>query len=363
MYRFMGRSLAMGSTVLALTVLTPPAHAQVSAENKAAAEALFQQAQKLMRAKKYDEACQKFEQSQGLDPGIGTLLYLAECFEKVGRTASAWATFSEAASLARARGQSKRAELGEKRAKQLEGTLSKLTVTVAPQNQSIDGLVIRRGGKDLKRSIWGVPVPVDPGEHQLEASAPGYEPYTASVKIGKDGDLVAAEIPPLKASEAAAVAPVPAEPKPATVDEPPPADPPPTTDDPMADGSADDGAGQRTLGIVLTGVGIVGVGVGTVFGLEAISKNSDAEKFCSGKECSDPKGESLTQDAKDAAQISNIAFGVGAVGVIAGLVLILTAGGDDDATARRGRGKTARGFQMTPLLGPRTAGVGMRGSF
>ena len=66
-----------------------PAFAQ-SGSNKAAAEALFSEGRSLASAGKCDEAIPKFQASQKLDPGIGTLLNLADCYEKVGRTASAW---------------------------------------------------------------------------------------------------------------------------------------------------------------------------------------------------------------------------------------------------------------------------------
>src|SRR6185437_15434982 len=75
-----------------------PARAQ-NASDKAAAEALFDAAKKLYADKKYAEACTRFDASEKLDRGIGTLLYLADCYEHVGRTASAWATFREAESL------------------------------------------------------------------------------------------------------------------------------------------------------------------------------------------------------------------------------------------------------------------------
>src|SRR3954465_9465866 len=72
-----------------------------SGGNRAAAEALFNQGRDLMTAGKFVEACPKFEASQQLDPGLGTMLNLAECYEKTGRTASAWAEYREAIPLAR----------------------------------------------------------------------------------------------------------------------------------------------------------------------------------------------------------------------------------------------------------------------
>src|ERR1041385_700610 len=83
--------------------------------NKAAAEALFSAGRDLMAAGKFDDACAKFEASQKLDAGLGTLLYLADCYERANRLASAWATFKEAESIAMGRNDASRAQIAKDR--------------------------------------------------------------------------------------------------------------------------------------------------------------------------------------------------------------------------------------------------------
>jgi predicted TPR repeat methyltransferase len=83
-----GRSCAW---VLIATLAAAPAFAQEPARNPAVAEAVFREAQRLVGEGKVDEACAKFTESQHLDPQLGTLLNLAMCHEKQGRSATALA--------------------------------------------------------------------------------------------------------------------------------------------------------------------------------------------------------------------------------------------------------------------------------
>ncbi|HEY0463370.1 MAG TPA: hypothetical protein VGC79_04135, partial [Polyangiaceae bacterium] len=65
--------------------LPTPARAEAGAAQKAAAESLFDDGLKAMKSGHFSEACPKLEESERIDPAIGTLLYLGECYEKVGR--------------------------------------------------------------------------------------------------------------------------------------------------------------------------------------------------------------------------------------------------------------------------------------
>ena len=331
---------------------------EAASQSKAAAEALFDQGKQLLEQKKYDEACPKFEQSQQIDPGIGTLLYLGECYEKAGRTASAWATFREAASAARAAGQARRQKIGEERAKLLEGKLSRLSINV-PQTSLVEGLKVTRDGEPVESSVWGVPIPVDPGQRLIEATAPGKKAWSKRVEIGADGANAVVEIPALEDDESAIAAPA-AAPAPA----PAPAAPAPPPSGPGHLGDEGDaqtgGSSQKTLGLIVGGVGLLGIGVGSFFGLQAASKNSDAEEQCPrGNKCDTREGVTLTEDAKDAANISTIAFGVGGVALAGGLVLFLTAPSSDEEPAKAAGSR----LMLAPVVGPRGGGVSMGGTF
>ena len=65
--------------------------APLASADPAAAEALFREGRKLLDEGQLDAACSKLAESQRLDASPGTLGSLAQCHEKQGKTATAWA--------------------------------------------------------------------------------------------------------------------------------------------------------------------------------------------------------------------------------------------------------------------------------
>ncbi|MFO0586690.1 MAG: hypothetical protein U0441_04095 [Polyangiaceae bacterium] len=185
--------------VVSLAFVAGLAH-EAHAGDAAAAQALFDQAKKLMGEKRYSEACAKFEESQKQDPGLGTQTNLAICYESLGRTASAWSLYLDVASQAKATNQTEREKKARDAAKALEPKLSKLTVQVLSPAKLIE---VRRNGEIVSQAMWGTAIPVDPGLIKLTATAPDRSSWEKSLTVDKPGETVVT-VPELEKGKPAA---------------------------------------------------------------------------------------------------------------------------------------------------------------
>ncbi len=340
------RSSAAPLGALALiAAMASPARAQSSGD-QAAAEALFKQGRDLMASGHLAEACPKLAESQRLDPGTGTLLNLATCYERNGQVASAWVTYKEAATAAQNADQPERAQLARRKAAELEPKLSMLTIVVPPAADRTD-LQIRRDGETIGRPAWGVPIPVDPGVHSVEATAPGHKAWQGQTSVEGVAAQASIEVPQLAemAQMTAEATPAPAPPAPSTARlSPLPAGPP-----------AAHGAAQRTAGLVTGGIGVAGLIVGATFGLIAQSDNNDAKHDCPTNSTCSMQGLASTTSALHAATASTVAFIAGGALTAAGIVLYLSAPTGASASGAR--------VGLSPIVGAATGGVALRGGW
>jgi serine/threonine-protein kinase len=315
------------SSVLLCTSL---ARAQ-SASDKVAAETLFEEGRKLVNQGQYVAGCRKLAESQRLDPGTGTLLNLADCYERAGRTATAWATWREAAAAARSSGQTEREQLAREHATALEAKLVRLAIDVADTNR-VPGLTISRDDAPVSEALWGSSVPVDPGRVVVRASAPGYQAWSTEVQIAADRPETRVSVPALSSLGAAPpVGTVPGQSVPGqSTDAVPGASPPGgTVPGGAVPGTADSGtpgSGRRVLGIVAVSLGGVGVAVGSYFGLKAKSKYSDSKVYCTTSiNVCQPQGVQLRNEAISAGNLATVGFALGGVALVGGIDLIATA--------------------------------------
>lgn len=328
-------------------LLAAGAAAQPVAGASATAESLFQEGKELLGAGKVSEACSKFEAAYEIEPTLGTLLNLANCHELEGRTASAWAEFLRAASIARAAMQEDRHEVARERARGLEPKLMRLRIEV-PEAARVEGLEITRAGTPVEAAAWGSPIPVDPGEQVIRATAPGKLPREEKVAVTTEGATVVFELTPLEDA--------PPEPPP-VVEEPtraaePPHSPPPPSKPPGADSNP--GSGQRTVGIVVGALGAAGLATGVVFGAMAKNDWEDAQdRGCADGICPTAAGQTASENANDAALIGTIGVAAGGALLVGGLVLYLTAPSATEAATAT----------WVTTAGPDRFSVGYRGAF
>ena len=280
-------ALAAGaSTSLASTA----AHAEPSPTDRAVAQTLFDQGRAFMDEGRFAEACGAFARSQKLDPGAGTRLNLAICHEAEGRTATAWTEFNEALSQAKRDHREDREQLAQQHIAALTPNVPHARLEVKDKSE---GLELRLDDALLDRAVWEGPIPIDPGDHVVTASAPGKRPWTSRVRFAS-GEMQSVVVPVL---------------------------------DEVVIGQAGTllpERGHRTLGWVLVGGGIAGVAVGTYFGVRALDAKSESDRLCPSSPCTDREGASLSRDAVTLGWGANIGIGVGLVALAVGTVLVLT---------------------------------------
>jgi tetratricopeptide (TPR) repeat protein len=335
-------TLSATGCLLATIAWTPIALAQ---SNKVAAETLFEEGRRLIAQKNPAQACPKFAESQRLDPSPATLLNLGSCYERIGKTASAWATYREAASAANALNRPSLVTVAQHHASAVEPSLARLVIT---PSAPVDGLEITREGQLVGRGEWDVAVPVDPGAIVIEASAPRKKKWTTSIEVAQAGKTVTVNVPALEDA--------PPEPRAQTESQALPTTTSADITGPVAYDSASPSsrhlAWQKPTALVAAGVGVAGLAVGTVFVLKARSKYDDSLARCpSSNDLCSPEGVSLRDDARSAANIATAAYVVGAVSLGAGAVLWLTAPKSDAARSSGRPGGNSAEVHLAPSPG------------
>lgn len=289
------RPLALASLFL---VLGSPASAEAQSESDVArADALFTDAKQLVSAGQYAEACSKFSESLRLASGIGVTLHLADCYERIGRTASAWTEFRHAEKLAREKSDA-RADTAHAHVLALEGKLRRLTIAVsaaaAPPSSEV-----RMDGKSVPPEQWNVALAVDPVDHVITLQAPGRAARTLAAHFEADSPSLTVRFD--DSSDPGAIPPTPVAAVPA------PTTPPAAQTTPSASGHT-----RQWVELGLVGGAVVGVGVGAAF---LVAKNNSMTN-------GGPDGGPYVNTGLAIA--SRIGFGVGGAALVSAAVLYLT---------------------------------------
>jgi len=182
-------------------------------------------------------------------------------------------------------------ELGE-----LRPRIPRLTIIIEGPEPGAE-LVVTLDGAIVPAPLLGVPRTVDPGQHLVEASHPGYASAKSKVSVieGQASEVVL----PLVFQESA-----------------PPVEAPPDESEGLS--------AHEALGYASLGVGVLGLGVGVVSGIVMNGHQSDLDAKCVDDVCPADSVDDL--DAfRGARTVSFIGYGVGFVGLGAGVALLLSA--------------------------------------
>ncbi len=307
--------------IVAILVAAGRAHAQ-----EAAADALFDSARTAMAKGDFTRACEQFRASDKLDPAPGTELNLADCEEKRGRLASAWELFRTVEEKLAANDE--RLPVAHARALALRARVPRLTLTLAPG--APPGSTVRDGNVELGAATFGLPLPMDPGAHELLVSAPGFAPRAFPLQLAEAENRTLV-VSPGAPTRSAVPAPAP----------PAPLAPSPPREVPSSHSST------RTLGFVLGGVGIAGLGLGAVAGGLMLGKKSAVNDGCHlDKSCSDA-GLAAAHSARTLEIVSNVGWVVGAAALGAGAYFLLSSGPSSKPSTALALAPTPSGGQFS----------------
>jgi hypothetical protein len=269
-------------------------HPAADDARSARADALFHQGQALLEAGKVDAACTKFEASEAWENGLGTLLHLGDCYERAGRSASAWHTFLEAEAVAQAKKDSEREEIAAQRVAALEPKLARV-VFVVPPTSRVPGLTVQLGDNAIPAASWGMIIPVDAGTQRISATAKGHRAWVTTLDVSRS------------------------EPREYRVTVP--------TLEPMAEPTASNRHGAfRTAGIVTGSAGIAGIGAGALF--SALSKSTDDANTCARGiiQCTPAKSTA----SNSYSEASTVSLAVGGALLATGITLFVLAPSPDN---------------------------------
>jgi hypothetical protein len=317
------------------------------ADNEADYQRLFEEGRAAIKDGKYAQACTAFSKAYALFKRPAVELNLGECAEREGKLRRAWELFTSASKgyernrtealkkLSQSPGDAEakrdidRAEAGAKLAVDLiaKVTPKLATVVISIAAPEIPGLSIRVGDRLLAPAPELVEL-VDAGTLAIAATASGYEPHEQTLTVTA-GARISIAVPALVAAGG-------------------------NNDIPQPVVRTGGRRKSRVrLAFALGGVGGASVVVASVVGLSARSQYKDAEKNCvigaDGRPICDDANAAKIDSALDKADIATVVGIGGAVLLVGGAVLYLT--------APRER------ITVAPLATPTTAGVSISGRF
>lgn len=252
------------------------------------ARATFDEGVALEKAGDYARALEKFTESAAIRETSGVLFHRAYCMEMSKQDLIATVeAYEKAERLAQRSGPPAVVAAVKKQLEPLRAKLAQITLRVAPRAKDLE---VWLDGRVIALALLDKAFRIEPGEHNVEAKAPGFKPFRKLVRADPGSDIVA-DVKLEPAPSAAGAAPPPPTP-PQSADAPPETatlDPP--SDTPRAGGSV-------ALPVALTAGAVVLAGVGVGAFVAAGSRQESARVECLSRvDCEDLKRSVGTLDA------------------------------------------------------------------
>jgi hypothetical protein len=316
------RVVACCAVVLAcgLGLAAAPASAQSAPSTSQVARDLFERGKVKWAAGEYEEAAALLAASHQQTPRAGTLMLMADAYERLGRLRSARDTFRSAGALARKENNSGLTHRAETREAALIPRLPQIEVRIVQPLPK--GVLVTLNGAELPRAQLNVPTALDAGSYRLEAHAPGYQPFGVELQISNEGArALGARLVPISLVRAQTGA-DPAEPD---------ADP------------FDPAGTRRELGFWIGGAGAAVALASALSMIVALDKNGASHARCGS--AADPsnvnvdenvcsrRGAELRDQARVLAHVASVGGVLGIAGVGTGLALYFSRGSDREPEA------------------------------
>jgi hypothetical protein len=367
--------------LMLLCLVIHSGHALAQTNPQAEASQHFERGIALAKQKAYPEAIVEFNQAYQKSPHFSVMYNLGQAYVAIDQPVYA----VEALRRYLIEGKT---EIPASRREQVEATLIAQEQRIATVTLRCDavGAVVRLDGVEMGRTPLAGPIRLNAGKHHFDATLSGYQPWEQGLSLaGTEQRTIDIRFSPLVAAPAKAATTVPVAPQPSPVTAPMvqaaapgpgqthasapvsatapqpttlavvAATPQPTSNIAAAatPGPAP-GRARRITAYVLGATGLGAIGVGSAFGLVAFSKKSDSDKECPGESCSND-GVRFNDQARTAAWVSNIGFGVGLAALGVATYLLLVPGSTRSPDTR------LSGLQVSPQIGQGQAGATIGG--
>lgn len=312
-----------------------------SATETAAARSLAVDGLKLAQANNCAEAVPKLERAEKLYHSTVVAIRLGECYVSVGRLVEGTELLRKSLREPQTTEPTPALAKALERAKTLidstKPRIAGLTVKVA----AVQDMVVKVDGVAVPTALVDTEIPTDPGEHNVEVTAPGFLRSATRLSVG-EGEKKNVTLT-LSRDPNAAVAPVAPAPESGAKAAPAPATAPAQTEVATSSPPPPPAAPNHTAAYVAWGVGAAGLATGGVLGFLTLQKHNDLKDQCPGGVCP-PEQQSDLDSAKKLGNISTVAFAVGGAGVVLGTVLFFTTGSSSSDRASGAPERRYAGF-------------------